>query len=84
MKPKISIIICTYNGENLIRKCLNSILSQSFKNFEVLCLDGMSKDNTRKIIKEYGGKDRRIKLILNPEKLPDKIFSIILEVFFFI
>jgi len=50
---------------------LNSILSQSFKNFEVLCLDGMSKDNTRKIIKEYGGKDRRIKLILNPEKLPE-------------
>ncbi len=71
MKPDISIIICAYNGENLIRNCLNSILNQNFKNFEVICVDGGSVDKTKEIIKEYIKKDRRIKLIINEKKLPE-------------
>ncbi len=71
MKPKISIIICTYNGENLIRRCLDSILNQDYRDFEILCLDGMSSDNTQKIIKEYSQKDKRVKLIINKNRLPE-------------
>ena len=71
MKPEISIIVCTYNGENLIKNCLNSILSQNYKNFEVLCIDGMSSDKTREIIKGYIKKDKRIKLIINDKRLPE-------------
>ena len=71
MKSKISIVVCTYNGENLIKNCLNSILSQNYKNFEIICVDGMSSDNTQKIIKEYIKKDKRIRLIINNKRLPE-------------
>lgn len=70
-KPEISIIVCTYNGEKLIENCLNSILKQDFKNFEIICVDGMSIDRTKEIIKEYVKKDKRIKLIINEKKLPE-------------
>ena len=56
-----SIIIPNYNSENTIRKCLDSILSQTFKNYEVIIVDDMSTDNSVNIIKEY--KDDRIKLM---------------------
>ena len=71
MKPELSIIICTYNGENLIKNCLNSILRQNLGKFEIICVDGMSTDKTREIIKEYIKKDKRIKLIINNKRLPE-------------
>ena len=71
MKPLISIVICTYNGEKLIKNCLNSILSQNYKNFEILCIDGMSSDKTGDIIKEYTKKDKRIRLIINKKRFPE-------------
>ena len=71
MKPLISLIICTYNGENLIKNCLDSILRQNFKKFEVICVDGMSSDRTRDIIKDYMQKDKRIKLIINNKRFPE-------------
>ncbi len=71
MNPLISIIICTYNGENLIRNCLDSVLNQKFKNFEMICVDGMSRDKTQEIIKNYSKKDKRIKLIINKKQFPE-------------
>lgn len=71
MAPLISIIICTYNGENLISNCLNSVLNQNFKNFEVICVDGGSKDKTIRIIQRYLRQDKRIKLLINKKKLPE-------------
>jgi len=71
MKPLISIILCTYNGPELVKNCLNSILAQDLKNFEVICMDGMSSDNTQEIIKEYMKKDKRIKLFINKKRLPE-------------
>jgi glycosyltransferase involved in cell wall biosynthesis len=56
-----SIIIANYNSEDTIRKCLDSILNQTFKDFEIMIVDDMSTDNSVNIIKEY--KDERIKLI---------------------
>ena len=56
-----SIIIPNYNSEKTIKKCLDSILSQTFKDYEVIIVDDMSTDNSVNIIKEY--KDDRIKLM---------------------
>jgi glycosyltransferase involved in cell wall biosynthesis len=54
--PKLSIIIATYNADQLIDQCLESIFSQSFNDFEVLISDGNSSDCTVDIIKKYSKK----------------------------
>lgn len=51
-----SIIIPTYNSANTVTKTLDSIAEQTFKNFEVVLIDGISKDNTIEIIKHYSQK----------------------------
>ena len=56
-----SIIIPNYNSEKYIRKCLDSILNQKYKDYEIIIVDDMSTDNSVNIIKEYT--DERIKLI---------------------
>lgn len=48
---KISIIVCTYNGERFITETINSVLSQSYKNYEIIIVDDFSNDNTKNIIK---------------------------------
>lgn len=59
-QPKISIIVPVYNAEKYLRQCLDSILKQSFKDFEVLLIDDGSKDRSGKICDEYAEKDKRI------------------------
>jgi glycosyltransferase involved in cell wall biosynthesis len=58
---KISIIIPTYNRANIITKSINSVLNQTYKNFELLIIDDNSKDNTKQIIEQIN--DHRIKYI---------------------
>ncbi len=53
MSSKYSIIIATYNSEKTLQSTLDSLLSQTYSNFEVILVDGLSKDNTVPIIKEY-------------------------------
>lgn len=60
--PDISIIIPVYNVERYIEKCLESIRAQTFKNFEVLCVDDCSPDNSVDIIQKFIKKDKRFKL----------------------
>lgn len=60
MKPKISIIIPIYNAEKYLKKCLDSIINQSYQNIEILCINDGSIDNSLSILKEYQKKDRRI------------------------
>ena len=61
--PKISIIVPVYNVEKYIRKCLDSILNQTFKDFELILVDDGSLDNSGKICDDYALKDNRIKVI---------------------
>ncbi len=49
----LSIIIPTYNSEKTIKDCLDSIISQTYTDYEVLIMDGVSSDNTINIVKEY-------------------------------
>ena len=65
-KPLVSVVMPTYNAEQYLNETMDSLLSQTFKNFELLIIDDASKDNTRKIIRSY--KDARIKLINGPQK----------------
>lgn len=57
---KISIIIPVYNSEEYIARCLDSILNQSFSDFEIICLNDGSSDNSLSILKEYASKDDRV------------------------
>ena len=58
--PKISIIIPVYNAEKYLPRCIDSILSQTITDFELLLIDDCSKDNSGKICDEYAFKDERI------------------------
>jgi glycosyltransferase involved in cell wall biosynthesis len=69
VKPKISIIVTSYNIEKYLGECLESILSQTFTEFECVLVDNCSTDSTPKICDEYSKKDRRIKVIHNIRNL---------------
>lgn len=62
MSKKIAIILSTFNGEKYLREQLDSILNQSYKNFDLYIYDDCSKDNTKEIIREYTY-DNRIHII---------------------
>lgn len=65
--PILSVTIATFNVESYISECLESILNQTFKDFELICVDDGSVDNTVQIIRKYAKKDKRIRLINNPK-----------------
>lgn len=60
---KISIIVPVYNAEKYIKRCLNSLINQTYENLEIIIIDDGSKDKSLKIVKEYSKKDKRIKII---------------------
>lgn len=57
---KISVIIPVYNTEKYLKECLNSVINQSLKEIEIICIDDGSTDNSLKILREYEQKDNRI------------------------
>lgn len=61
-KPFISVIIPVYNGASVVQECLNSILKQDFKDFELLIIDDGSTDDTFKICTRISSNDTRIKV----------------------
>ena len=63
---KISVIIPVYNSGEYLKQCLDSILSQSYIDFEIICIDDFSSDNSLDILQEYSLKDSRITIIRNP------------------
>lgn len=63
--PKVSVIIPTHNRPQLIGRAINSVLVQTFKDFEILVVDDASTDNTRQVVKQI--KDERIILISHQE-----------------
>lgn len=58
----ISIIIPVYNKEKYIKKCLESITNQTYKNIEIIVINDGSTDNSENIIKEFAKKEKRIKV----------------------
>lgn len=60
---KVSIVVPIYNGEKYIRRCLNSLLSQTYQNLEIICVNDGSIDNSIKILNEIKKNDNRIIVI---------------------
>jgi len=67
--PNITVGIPVYNGEKFIRKRIENLLSQTFKDFEIIISDNASTDATAKICQEYAKKDKRIRYIQQGKKI---------------
>ena len=67
MLPRVTVLMTVYNGEKYLKECMDSVLNQTFKDFEFLILDDCSTDSSVDIIKSYN--DTRIRLIENRENL---------------
>ena len=61
--PAISIIIPVYNVEKYLRRCLDSVLNQTFSDWEAICVDDGSPDNSASILAEYAARDKRFKIV---------------------
>lgn len=61
--PKVSVIVPVYNVQKYIRQCLDSLLVQTFKDIEIICIDDGSTDKCGQILDEYASKDGRVKVI---------------------
>ena len=67
---KVSIIIPVYNAEKYLRKCLDSVMSQDYGSYEVICVNDCSPDNSREILEEYRGKyPEKIVVLENEENM---------------
>ncbi len=61
--PCVSIIIPVYNVEKYLRTCLDSVINQTMRNIEIICVNDGSTDNSADILKEYQQKDQRVQVI---------------------
>lgn len=65
---KFSIVIPVYNVEKYLRECLDSVLNQSFKDWEAICVNDGSTDGSAEILEEYRQKDKRMKVVCQANK----------------
>ena len=61
--PKVSVVIPVYNVEEYLRQCLDSVLNQTLREIEVVCVDDGSTDGSAAILAEYAAKDPRIRVL---------------------
>lgn len=73
--PKVSIVLPSYNGERYIRESIESVINQTFTDWELIIVDDCSSDSTLHIAEEYAGWEERIRVIHNEEnqKLPEAL-----------
>lgn len=73
--PKVSIVLPTYNGERYLRQSVDSILAQTYKDWELIIVDDCSTDKTAEIVDMYCESDSRIRIIHNThnQKLPQSL-----------
>ena len=67
--PRLSIGIPVYNGENYLAETLDSLLGQSYENFELIISDNASTDGTAGICRRYMKQDSRIRYICQPRNI---------------
>lgn len=66
---KISVIIPVYNVEKYLRQCLDSVINQTYKDLQIICVDDASTDKSLEILQEYAKKDNRIIIVQNEVNL---------------
>ena len=67
---KVSVVVISYNVDSYINVCLNSIINQTFKDIEIICVDDGSKDHTLEKLKLIAKEDERIKIIAQTNQGP--------------
>jgi glycosyltransferase involved in cell wall biosynthesis/CDP-glycerol glycerophosphotransferase (TagB/SpsB family) len=67
--PRFSVIVPCFKVQGFLRECLDSVLSQSFRNFEVIAVDDRSPDGCGAILDEYAGRDPRVRVLHLPENV---------------
>lgn len=80
--PRVSVVTPVYNGEKHIAGCIDSVLAQTYSNFEYIIVNNCSTDRTLEIANEYASRDARIRVISNPSLLHvvdshNKAFSVV-------
>ncbi|WP_296878374.1 glycosyltransferase family 2 protein [Thomasclavelia sp.] len=71
---KVSVVVPVFNKEKELKRCLNSIVKQTYNNIEIIIVDDGSTDNSYKIYTEFANKDKRIRIVKKKMKaliLPD-------------
>ena len=63
MNAKVAIIVPVYNQEKYLRKCLDSLINQTFSDIEIICFNDASTDSSLSILQEYAAKDKRLQII---------------------
>ena len=63
-RPKVSVIVPVYNAQSHLRQCLDSIMGQTLREIEILCVDDGSTDGSAQILEEYKGCDPRLHVIM--------------------
>jgi len=63
VRPKVSVIMPVYNVENYLRQCLDSVINQTLRDIEIICIDDQSTDGSLGILKDYAAIDPRIRII---------------------
>ncbi len=64
--PAVSVLVPVYNVEKYIRECLDSIIAQTLKDIEIICVEDGSTDSSLRILQEYAAKDARVVVISKP------------------
>lgn len=62
-QPKVSVVVPCYNVEKYLPQCMDSIINQTIKDIEIICVNDGSTDSTLRILQKYAEKDKRIKII---------------------
>lgn len=68
-QPLVSVVMPNHNNENFLREAIESIINQSYHNFEIIIVDDCSTDSSWQIIQEFANKDKRIKAFRNEENM---------------
>ena len=74
---KISIIMSTFNSESFVKNSIDSLLLQTYKDYEILILDDNSTDSTYDILKDYERDNSSVKIFKNDQHRVNKIFKYI-------
>ncbi len=67
--PLLTIAVAVYNTGKYLNECMDSVVNQTYRNLEIICVNDCSTDNSLEILKEYATKDKRIKIINNEKNL---------------
>lgn len=69
LNPKVSVLIPTYNYAHYLPEAIDSVLAQTFEDFELIIVDNCSSDNTEEVVAVYLGKDKRVQYFKNSENI---------------